>query len=272
MNHKTKINYFSHAGIICFFLCSTLFIGCSAPEKRLKKERLTLVYRQQSSFDTEIKKLRLEHPIKISVEQTTNHLLSLHYEELSLLGKKKYVFSLNDVLEIASLITKALNRIKSNKILYYEVETPSGKTTGTIFRVKGNINWRFEAINGSNFSNTGFAGMNPGSSWQLLPKNGQYFHKDHTVLGNDQKRNWIIANLALPVQSRRGLKLGLLKKISKKSPDPHSPKQKPPTSLPSSEKGEFEKRLQFLKSLRDKKLIDDDEYISKKKELLSQFP
>ena len=271
MNHKTKKKYFSHAGVICFFLCSTLFIGCSAPEKRLKKERLTLVYRQQSSFDSEIKKLRLEHPIKISAEQTTNHLLSLHYEELSLLGKKKYVFSSNDVLEIASLITKALNRIKSNKILHYEVETPSGKTTGTIFRVKGDINWRFETINGINFSNTGFPGFK-GSSWQLLPKNGQHFHKEHTVLGNDQKRNWIIANLDLPVQSRRGLKLGLFKKISKKSSNPQSPKQKLPTSSPSSEKGEFEKRLQFLKNLRDKKLIDDDEYKSKKTELLSQFP
>jgi len=105
-----------------------------------------------------------------------------------------------------------------------------------------------------------------------LPKNGQHFHKEHTVLGNDQKRNWIIANLDLPVQSRRGLKLGLLKKVSKKLPDPPSPKQKLPTSSLRSEKGEFEKRLQFLKSLRDKKLINDDEYISKKKELLSQFP
>ena len=74
------------------------------------------------------------------------------------------------------------------------------------------------------------------------------------------------------MQSRRGLKLGLLKKISSKSPDPQNPKQKPPTSSPSSEKGEFEKRLQFLKSLRDKKLINDDEYKTKKIELLSQFP
>ena len=271
MNHKTKINYFSHAGFICFFLCSTLFIGCSAPEKRYKKERLTLVYRQQSSFDAEIKKLRLEHPIKISAEQTTNHLLSLHYEELSLLGKKKYIFSSNDVLEIASLITKALNRIKPNKILHYEIETSSGKTKGTIFRVKRNINWRFETINGINFSNTGFSGFK-GSSWQLLPNNGQLFHKEHTVLGNDQKKNWIIANLDLPVQSKRGLNLGLFKKISKKSPAPQSPKQKLPTNLPISEKGEFEKRLQFLKGLRDKKLIDDDEYKNKKIELLSQFP
>ena len=69
----------------------------------------------------------------------------------------------------------------------------------------------------------------------------------------------------------RGLKFGLFKKTSEKIPQKSS-KQKEPTKRPSSEKGEFEKRLQFLKSLREKKLINDDEYRSKKIELLSQFP
>ena len=253
-----------------FLLYSCLFVGCSTSEKRLKKEQLTITYLPQSSFDTEIKKLRLQHPIKISAEQATNHLLSLHYEELSLLGKKQYIFSSNDVLEIIPLITKALNRMRADKVLHYEVETPKGATIGTIFRAKGKINWRFEAINGSNFSNTGFPGFK-GSSWQLLPKNGQYFNKEHTVLGNEQKKNWIISDLELPVQSKRDLKLGLLKKTSEKSP-PQSSKQKAPTSPPSSEKKKFEKRLQFLKGLRDKKLIDDDEYKHKKTELLEQFP
>ena len=264
------MNCFLRTGIIFFLLCSCLFIGCSTPEKRFKKEQLTVTYRSQSSLDREIKRLRLQHPIKMSEEQAINHLLSLHYEELSLLGKKKYIFSSNDVLEIAPLITKALNRMKADKVLHYELETPKGTTVGIIFRVKGKINWRFETINGSNFSNTGFAGMNPASSWQLLPKNGQYFHKNYTVLGNEQKKNWIISNLDLPVQSRRGLKLGLLKKTSKKSF--RSPKQKAPTSSPTSEKGEFEKRLQFLKDLHNKKLIEDDDYERKKRELLDQFP
>ena len=270
MTHTTKINYFSQAGIVLFLLCSCLFTGCLTPEKRLKKDQLTITYLPQSSFEAEIKKLRLQHPIKISTEQTTNHLLSLHYEELSLLGEKKYIFSSNDVLEIAPLITKALNRMRTDKVLHYEVETPSGKTAGTIFRSKGKINWRFETVNGSNFLNTGFA-HNRGSSWQLLPKNGQRFHKEHTVLGNDQKKNWVLSDLELPVQSKRAFKLGSLKKTSK-GKSSKSSKQKTSTSPPNSEKGEFEKRLQFLKSLRDKKLIDDAEYKHKKMELLKQFP
>ncbi len=268
MTHK-KRHIFFQIGITFFLVCCCLFISCSAPEKRLTKDQLTIKYRSQSSLDREIKKLRLQHPVKISAEQITNHLLSLQYKQLSFIGKKKYVFSPKDVLEITPIITKALNRIPSHKVLYYEVETPRGKTAGIIFRAEGKINWRFETVNGSNFLNNNFA-HNRGSTWELLPKNGQRFHKESSILGNDRKRNWIISNLKLPVRSKRGRKLELLKKISELS-TPKRP-QREKISQSNNEQGGFEKRLQFLKGLRDKKLIDNDEYKHKKKELLEQFP
>ena len=269
MKPAKKANNF-WLNIIFTFIFLWLFVGCSAPEKRFQKEQLTIKYRPQLSFGPEIKELLLEHPIKISAEQTTNHLLSLHYEELSLLGKKKYVFSSNDILKIVPLITKALNRMRDNKILHYEVETPKGATIGTVFRAKNKINWKFEAINGSNFLNNSF--HNGGSSWALFPKNGQRFHKKSSVLGNENKKNWIVSNLDLQVQSKRGLKSGLIKKIQKKSSDPKGPNEKSSTRMLTSDKGEFEKRLEFLKELRQKKLINDEEYKYKKTELLTQFP
>ena len=73
------------------------------------------------------------------------------------------------------------------------------------------------------------------------------------------------------MQSKRAFKLGSLKKTSGRKSSKSS-KQKTSTSPPNSEEGEFEKRLQFLKGLRDKKLIDDAEYKHKKMELLKQFP
>lgn len=268
MTRKTKVNYFLQVGIMFFFLCPVLLTSCSAPEKRLKKERLTLVYRPQSAFGLEIKKLRLKHPIKISNEQTTNHLLSLHYEELSLLGKKKYIFSSNDVLEIARLITKALNRMKADKVLYYEIDTPKGTTAGTIFQAKGKINWRFETINGINFSNSSFPEFR-GSTWRLLPKAGQTFNKSHSILGNEQRENWIISDLDLPVKSKRGLKLSSPEKTPR-SAFPSSLERREFKNSPTNQK-KFEKRLQFLKDLRDKQLINDNEYERKKKELLDQL-
>ncbi|HIF02396.1 MAG TPA: SHOCT domain-containing protein [Nitrospinaceae bacterium] len=267
MTHIKKINFFSYIRIIFILLYSCLFVGCATPEKRLTKDQLTISYQPKSSLESEIKKLRLQHPVKISAAQMANHLFSLQYKELTLTGKKKYIFSPSDILEISPIMTKALNRIKPSKVLHYEVETPRGKTAGIIFQANKKINWRFKSINGSNFLNTSF--HNGGSTWELLPKNGQRFHKESSTLGNERKRNWIISDLELQVQSKRGLKSGSLKQ---KSSTPKSPKQKSSASRPSSEKGEFEKRLQFLKELRQKQLIDDEEYKHKKTELLEQFP
>ena len=270
MTRIKKINFPSYLGIIFTLLYSCLFVGCATPEKRLTKDQLTISYQPKSSLESEIKKLRLQHPVKISAEQMANHLHSLQYKELTLTGKKKYIFSPSNVLKITPIMTKALNRIKPSKVLYYEVETPRGKTAGIVFRAKGKINWRFDGINGNHFLNTGL--HNGGSTWALFPQIGQRFHKESSVLGNEQKKNWIISNLELQVQSKRGLKSGSLKKTEKKLSSSKSPKKKSSTSIPSSEKGEFEKSLQFLKELRQKQLIDDEEYKHKKTELLEQFP
>ena len=172
------------------------------------------------------------------------------------------------MLEIAPLITKALNWMKADKVLHYEVDTPRGTTAGTIFRANGKINWRFEAINGINFSNSSFPEFR-GSSWRLLPKNGQTFSKSHSILGNEQQENWIVSSLDLPIKSKRGLKLGFPKKTSRNVSSP-SLERKEPKNLPANHK-KFEKHLQFLKDLRDKQLISEDEYEHKKKELLDQF-
>ncbi len=271
MTDIKQINYLSKTRILVLLLCSCLFIGCSSTEKSLQKEQLTITYRPQFSSEQEIKKFRLQHPIKISNEQVINHLLSLRYEGLSLLGKKQYVFSSNEVLEIAPLITKALNRMKASNVLEYEVETPKGATVGIIFRAKGKINWIFKTIKGNNFLGTSRPGQLMGSGWQILPKSGQRFHKDHNVLGNEQKRNWIISDLDLPIRSRRGLKAGLFSKKSRRS-NSQGLKQEKSIDQSSGDQTELKKRLRFLKNLRDQKLIDDNEYKRKKKELLNQFP
>jgi hypothetical protein len=267
MTPKTKINYLLQAGLIVFFLLPLLFAGCSAPEKRLEKKRLTLVYRLQSGLESEIKELRLEHPIEISREQVMNHLLSLHYEELSLMGKGKYVFSPDDALEITPLVTKALNRIKANTILYYEVDTPHGTTAGSIFRAKGKIHWRFKIIKGSDFANSSFPGHR-GSTWRLVPRGGQSFRQINNLFGSRVQENWIVSGLDLPAKSQRSLRSRSSQKSSRDASP--APKRKR-TESSSTDQGELEKRLQFLKGLRDKELIDDNEYERKRKELLDQF-
>ena len=265
MTHKTKTYYLPHLGIIFFLIFATLLTSCSVPQKRLEKDRLTLIYLQKSKFTLTSDKLKMQHPIKISNKQVVNHLLSMRYEELSLIGKKKYVFSSNDVLEIAPLITKALNRMKSSKVLYYEVENPKGKTTGTIFRNKGKINWVFDVIKGISFLNRNNPG-NRGSIWVLLPNNGQKYSQEHSILRNHQQQNWIVSKLDLAAKSRRVLKSRLQKKSQKKRSIVSHDREE--LKHINSNQIELKKSLQFLKDLYNKQLIDDNEYAQKKKELL----
>ena len=68
MTYKKK-HYFLQKGIAYFLVCSYLFLGCSAPEKRLTKDQLTIAYHPQTSLESEIRILRLQHPVKISAEQ-----------------------------------------------------------------------------------------------------------------------------------------------------------------------------------------------------------
>ena len=267
MPHKTKVNFLSHIALVIFLFLAVLPISCSAPEKRLEKERLTIFYRSQFKLGREIKALRLKHPIKISQKQVMNHLFSLHYEELTLLGKKRYVFSSNDVLEITPLITKALNRMQANKVLYYEVDTSKGTTAGTILQAQGKIHWQFDTINGVSFDNSSFPGRKT-STWRLLPRNGQSFNKPSSMIGNEQQHNWIIANLDLPAKSKRSLKRHSPKNISSNSSPALVDKQPRSSSV---NQNELKKRLRFLKELRNKKLIDDGEYKRKRKALLDQF-
>ncbi len=277
MTHNTRINFLSKtglsktkrllAGLIVILLSSLLFAGCSTPEKRLEKEHFTLIYRPQSSLISEIAGLRLDHPIEITKEQMTNHLLSLHYEELSLTGKKRYVFSPDDVLEITPLVTKALNRMKANTVLYFEVDSFKGITAGTVFRAKGKINWRFKKLKGVDFAGKSSPGRR-GSAWRLIPRDGQSYKQSKKLFGNNHWENWIVSDLDLPTKSKRKLRSRPSQKSSRSTTP--VPKRDHDQS-PSADQDELKKRLQFLKDLRDKELIDDVEYERKRKELLDKF-
>ena len=197
-----------------------------------------------------------------------NHLLSLHYEEISLLGKRRYVFSPNDALEITPLITKALSRARVNNILFYELDTVKGKTKGSILKSKGRIYWQFEAIKGVDFLNSSFPGFRT-STWRLIPVNGQAYHHTKTFLNNQTRENWIVSSPNLPIKSKRGRNnLHSFQKSSRNEPRILKKKE---SKNPSTDQMELKKRLHFLKALRDRKLIDDKEYKRKRRVLLDQF-
>lgn len=254
--------------IFILSLYSGMISGCtSTPEKKLKAEGFTLSYKDKSSAGSIIKKIQLSHPLKISEPEVRGHLESFTFEELSLFGNKKFVFLPEDIDRIARLLTKAIQRVPSHKIIHYEVETSEGTTEGDIFASKSRIHWRFNSINGMNFSGRAYTGWG-NANWRLVPQSGQVYHAAKRLLGTQAHENWIVTEL-VPAKSTRVSR--------KKSPRPSKNKSKAPSreaeSTPPAKSLDpvLEEKLQFLKDLHKKNLIDEKEYKQKRKELLDAY-
>lgn len=112
------------------------------------------MYKSKSIMGSELADIRLV-PIQFSVDDVWQQLRLLKYEELSLFGEKQPVFTRSEIKRIERLITKALNRVPANKIIYYELETSGGTTAGSIFVSPKVLNWRFLSIRGRKFSTGG---------------------------------------------------------------------------------------------------------------------
>ena len=248
-------------------LVSGLISGCaSTKEKKLQVKGFTLSYKDKSSAGSFVNKMQLNHPLKISEAEVRNYLRSLVFEELSLFGKKKPVFLSHDIDRIGRLLTKAIQRVSSRKIIHYELETPRGATSGDIFASKKYIHWRFDSIKGMGFTGrakTGWGNVN----WRMVPQSGQKYQAVQKLLGPQAQENWIFAELQ--PSSKRQKSLGPSKnRMAVPSREPgnnrHSPQKGP--SDPA-----LEEKLEFLKDLYEKELVDEKEYDQKKKELLDAY-
>ena len=258
---------------LAILLIPVFFQGCATiKEKKLEREGLTLIYRPKSQAGPAISKMNLNHPIKISEETFRNQLYSLQYEELSLLGKNRYAISQADLKDITPILTKAVNRMTPENILVFELETSRGKTVGEIFRTGNRLNFRFDSIKGIDFSSASFGAggaiswRGRGTSWRMVPVSGQRYRVTKRFLGTSAQENWIVARMPLPQISRRLRKMQRSKVSKAPTPTPS-----PQKSLPTGSNQDLEKKLRFLKDLRNKDLIDDEEYEMKRKELLDTF-
>lgn len=270
MNIKVRKCVTSVLGALIIF---PFLQGCgTAQDKKLEKEGFTLIFRPKSAAGPLVGKMQLNHPVNISQSNVKNHLMSLGYEELSLMGKKKYINSPKNLEEVSRLLTKALNRVNPNNIIRYEVETPKGTTAGDLFATQDKLNWRFDKIKGVNFSGSSFPGFR-GSTWRLIPVPGQKYFVKKQFFGNSTKENWIVADLILPKQNIRKIRQDSRSQATKKrsrtqrsvEPD-ESPSSVEPATSP-----ELEKKLRFLKDLRQKNLIDEEEYQRKRSEILDEY-
>lgn len=262
----------------CFFLLIVLSIiaaaGCAAAtkEKKLEKDGLTLYYRPKSDIGADGEKLKLQHPINISATTVRNHLLALHYEDMSMLSKEKSVFTPEEAGKISPYIAKALNRVNPNNIVYFEIHTSKGATIAEVFGDSNKLNWKFLAIRGVDFSKKLLSGW--GNSWRLTLKEGQHYYRIEKLLGKKTWENWVIVDLDLaetdfakPSKHTAPASQGR----EKDAPEPATPSAAEERKAAPEKKPELEEKLRFLKQLQEKGLIDEDEYKRKRKALVDEY-
>jgi len=242
--------------------------GCaSTPEKKLETKGFTLSYRDKLAAGSPVNKMQLSHPVKLSEADVRRHLKSLVFEELSIFGKKKTVFLKQDLDRIGRLLTKAIQRIPNHKIIHYELETPGGTTAGDIFADSKHIHWRFDSIKGMEFSGRSYTSFG-NTNWRMVPQSGQEYHAVHKLLGTQAQENWIITE-RVPSEKNRNSR-----KKSTRSSRNKAPSREPAHKDTSPAKGidpALAEKLQFLKDLHEKNLIDEKEYDQKRKELLDTY-
>ena len=271
------MKYHQHlTSILILTLNSGIILNCaSTPEKLLKTEGFTLSYKDKTSakdkfsLGSPFSKIQLSHPLKMPESDVRSHLESLMFEELSLFGKEKYVFLPEDIDRIARLLTKALKHVPSHKIIHYELETSGGTTEGDIFASKELIHWRFSSIKGMGFSLRSYTGWG-NTNWRMVPQSGQKYHATTNLMGSRAQENWVIAKL-VPTNANKRLQQKnswLSKNKIKDSSRAPAIEANSPAKISDPA---LEEKLQFLKDLHDKNLIDEKEYDQKRKELLDAY-
>ncbi len=254
--------------LLIFVFTLTFLPNCAtgSKERKLEVEGFTLIYKAHKSSDSEIKKIPIEHPAKVSVEVMTSQLLALKYKELSLFGKRKSIFSVKDTNSIARLMAKALNRAPSGKLIYFELESLGGMTKGHLFHSRKLLHWRFSQVSGRKFnlSNRGPSGFRgKGTLWKLVPQRGQVLKKTKGVFSVTWD-NWIVSKIELPMT--KGLQTRKETFMKEKNESKPSEFNRRPTNNTV-----LEEKLNTVNGLKKKGLIDKKEYQKRKKAILDRY-
>ena len=221
--------------------------------------KVRLSYKSKLHGNFNVEKFKLNHPIKISHREIINHLVSLRYKGTFLGNKEEPVFSKPEIKKLAPVLMKAFAGVNPDKIIHIVIKSKGGITSGDIFSFKKYLNWRFDSIQGETFFQRNDVREWNVFAWKMIPQGGQLYFKSGAEKGKRIRKNWIVSNLKLPtsdqtlgdnVDSFNNLETGSSKdKIDQK----------------------LEKKLKHLKYLRDKNLIDEEEYKTQQKKLFDKL-
>ena len=236
------------------FVYFTAISICFAGNADSEEINVKIHFRSQSYQKSNIDKLKLNHPIRISQADIINHLISLSYKTSFLGSDRERIFSFLAIKKLAPMLAKAFTKVVPGRFIRVEVKGNKGLTSFDIFAFKKYLNWRFDSIHGEAFFKKNDVRDAEIFAWNLIPDNGQRYFK--TRSDKRIQKNWVIASLKLSI-----IKSDQEKKIfTGLGADSSSTKIDP----------KLEAKLEHLKYLHSKKLINDDEYKAQQKKLFDK--
>ena len=234
--------------VYLLFFILTLSGGVEIVDAQVKNIKVRLSYKSKLDGNFNVKKFKLNHPLKISQKEIINHLVSLKYKGTSMGSKEKRVFSPTEIKKLAPILVKAFAGVPSRKIIHVDLKSKTGTTVVDIFSFKNYLNWRFDSIQGETYFQKNNARVWSIFSWELIRQKGQRYFKSSPDQGRRLNKNWVVAKLHLPVLDKKDEKKRGPSDLSKKS------NSKNKLNL------ELEKKLKHLKRLYEEGLIEEEEY------------
>jgi len=234
--------------VYLLFFILTLSGGVEIVDAQVKNIKVRLSYKSKLDGNFNVKKFKLNHPLKISQKEIINHLVSLKYKGTSMGSKEKRVFSPTEIKKLAPILVKAFAGVPSRKIIHVDLKSKTGTTVVDIFSFKNYLNWRFDSIRGETYFQKNNARVWSIFSWELIRQKGQRYFKSSPDQGRRLNKNWVVAKLHLPVLDKKDEKKRGPSDLSKKS------NSKNKLNL------ELEKKLKHLKRLYEEGLIEEEEY------------
>ena len=234
-----------------------VFVSIESVSAKTKNIKVSISYKPKVHEQLNVKKFKLNHPIKISKREIVNHLVSLRYKGLSMGNKEMGVFFPDEIKKLVPILVKAFAGVDSRKVIHIELKGKTGVTVGDAFSFKNYLSWRFESIHGETFFQKNNARGWSIFAWKLMPQKGQLYYKS-----SENKRihkNWLVTKLHLPVSKIKDRAINELSDIFEGG------------DLNNKMNQELERKLRNLKHLYDQGLIEEEEYKVQQKKLFEKL-
>ena len=232
-------------------------VGTESVSAKTKNIKVSISYKPEIHEQVNVKKFKLNHPIKISKRELVNHLVSLRYKGSSIGNKERGVFFPDEIKKLVPILVKAFAGVDSRKIVHIELKGKTGITVGDAFSFRNYLSWRFESIHGETFFQKNNARGWSIFAWELMPQKGQLYYKS-----SENKRihkNWLVTKLHLPVSKTKDRSISELSDIFESGDSGKKMNQ------------ELERKLRHLKHIYDQGLIEEEEYKVQQKNLFEKL-